>query len=487
MATLFSARRKPKRIARDDPEPAQADVDEDTGPVVRRPTTSNAPKNKSKLRVSFNPGDEGEDGREGRHTSGEETQRDASTLSSRTSRLGLSSAAQTLQNRVATTRDTMADSSEGQNHERPTYSKAYLDELRNSTPSTPREISSGDSPGFDLVEAGTSTGDNTLDLASKFGPSALSSSSRIPTAAEIREKKERRARLAKERLASNTSSSKTNDNEDFIPLEAYDSDGEFKPRALQVGSYLAPAREADTRLVHDDEDIAEGFESFVDDPGRVTLSKKALKEQSKLDREAIRSMIDEAEGSDDSEGGSAAGGSDDSDYARHQAYEAAQTHRGMDGLTGHAAHRRIAARPRQPRETTAIPKLSAGLARLREMASRLGYERARIEKRRADIRRERTEIVESQVHIQTSLEEAGRELELVMLQQQKQQEEQGNSRLAAVRNGLESGASHLRPSNDHGMGAGSIGGGGATNGATQQNLVQGRGLESFGNSSEQPT
>ena len=454
--------------------------------------------------MSFNPGgDESEDRRESRRLGlgGEETQRDPSTLSSRTSRLGLSSAAQSLQNRASTARDHTADRSEGQNHDRPTYSKAYLDELRNSTPSTPRELSSSrDSPGLDLISAETGPGNNTLDLASKFGPSALSSSSRIPTAAEIREKKERRARLAKEQLANaGSNSSNNNNNEDFIPLEAYDSDGEFKPRALQVGSYLAPTRERDTRLVHDDEDIAEGFDSFVDDPGRVTLSKKGLKAQSKLDRDAIRNMIDAAEGSDASDLDSAAGAGDsddDSDYAQHQAYETAQTHRGMDGLSGHAAHTRMAARPRQPRETTTIPKLSAGLARLREMASRLEYERARIEKRRADIRRERAEIVEGQTHIQASLEEAGKELERVTLlhqQKQKQQEEeqagpQGVATAAAARNGSEAGSSHLRYSNENGIGMGtSFIGSSSTNGPTQQNSVQERGLESFGNSIEHHT
>ncbi|KAL2044527.1 hypothetical protein ABVK25_012407 [Lepraria finkii] len=35
MASLFSSRRKPKRIAREDPEAEQDD--DDSGPVVRRP------------------------------------------------------------------------------------------------------------------------------------------------------------------------------------------------------------------------------------------------------------------------------------------------------------------------------------------------------------------------------------------------------------------------------------------------------------------
>ncbi|KAK5047368.1 hypothetical protein LTR84_006891 [Exophiala bonariae] len=513
MATLFSARRKPKRIARDDPEPEPADgeQDQDTGPVVRRPT-SNAPKTKSKLRVSFNPGDGegdvdvggGQNRSQPSHTStsGEAIAKDPSTLSSRTSRLGLSSAAQKLQNRGSGlgNRDTTTGSidDEAQNHDRPTYSKAYLDELRNSTPSTPRDLSSRNSPGLDLVETSNGASDPSnqdLDLASKFGISALSSSkgsSRIPTATEIREKKERRARLAQEELANASAKSTSrhnNQEEDFIPLEAYDSDGEFKPRALQVGSYLAPSGpEKDTRLVRDDEDIAEGFESFVEDSGRVTLSKKALKAQSRLDREAVRSLINEAEGagsnndgSDDSDAGGGGSNGSDSDYARHQAYETAQTHRGMDGLSAHHAHTRIASRPRQPRETTAIPKLSVGLAGLRDLAAKLEYERARIEKRRADIRRERAEIVESQAHIQTSLEEAGSELERITLlhrqtQQQQQQQQEGNEGLL---NGGDVGSNQNMSV--------ARGGNGLSNGLGGQNAAQQRGLESFGNTIGHPT
>ena len=270
------------------------------------------------------------------------------------------------------------------------------------------------------------------------------------------------ARLAKEKIAN--APSHVNDNsEDFIPLEAYDSDGEFKPRALQVGSFLGShEREKDTRLVRDDEDIAEGFESFVEDSGRVTLSKKGLRQQAKADREAIRTLINEAEGSDVSDDdGSQAGHSSDSDYALNQSYEAAQTHHGMDGLSSHHAHTRIASRPRQPRETTPIPKLSVGLAQLRDMASKLEYERGRIEKRRADIARERTDIAESQAHIQASLEEAGRELERVTADVQQGKVAGANATSEAV----------SRMANG--------------NGYAQQNTVQERGLESFGGSSEQ--
>ncbi|KAI1619016.1 nineteen complex-related protein 2-domain-containing protein [Exophiala viscosa] len=400
--SLFSApRRKPKRIiSRDEPDTQPADVEEDSGPVVRRPTL-NAPKTKSKLRVSFNPGEE-QDAAKTDPSQDEE----ASIPASKPSRLGLSSAAQNALNRT-TTRD-RADI-EAQDHDRPSYSKAYLDELRNSTPSTPQDLSSRDSPSLDLIDP--SSTNTALDLESKFGKAAISgpSSSRIPTTAEIKEKKERRARLAKEQAA-NAITDSAPSGEDFISLEDYDSDGEFKPRRMQVGSYTAPTRDKDTRLVPDDEDIAEGFDEFVEDAGRVSLSRKSQREQTKKEREAIRTMIDHAEGSDDQ---SDEDQSDDSDYDRHREYESAQTHRGMDGLSAHAAHTRQANRPRQPRETTPIPKLSVGLARLRDMVSHLEFEKARIEKRRADIARERLDIKESQAHIQTSLEEAGNELERV--------------------------------------------------------------------------
>ncbi|OAP60081.1 hypothetical protein AYL99_05083 [Fonsecaea erecta] len=403
MASLFTARRKPKRIARDEADHEPDDGEEDSGPVVRRPT-HNAPRTKSKLRVSFNPGEEDGSGTgEGSITTGATPQSKSAT------RLGLSSAAQDILSRRE--HEDSRDGEGGQNHDRPKYNKAYLDELRNSTPSTPRDLSSRDSPSLDLIEPSTNL---ELDLESKFGKSAALSATRsphIPSAAEIREKKERRARLAKEQAAEKS--------EDFIALDDYDSDGEFKPRRMQVSSYLAPPREKDTRLVREDEDIAEGFDDFVEDGGRVTLSKKGLREQSRREKEAIRHLIDAAEGASpdnhsvDDGGGGGSASDDDSDYERRHEYELAQTHHGMDGLSSHAVHTRHLNRPRQPRETTPIPKLSVGLSRLRDMVSALEYERAKIAKRRADIAREKAEITQSQEHIQRSLEEAGRELERV--------------------------------------------------------------------------
>ncbi|KAK5213286.1 hypothetical protein LTR99_000729 [Exophiala xenobiotica] len=480
MTSLFTARRKPKRIVRDEPETQpEEEADQNTGPVVRRPT-SNAPRTKSKLRMSFNPGEDDTSSRT--PTGAREDEEQPIIPLTKPSRLGLSSAAQSVLNRGTDRSDRSDLEGIGQDHDRdrPSYSKAYLDELRNSTPSTPRDLSSSrqDSPSLDLIDPSVETSQTPqqLDLESKFGKTAISSassSSRIPTAAEIREKKDRRARLAKEQAAANAEPT-TTDGADFISLEDYDSDGEFKPRRMQVGSYVPPTREKNTRLVPDDEDIAEGFDDFVEDSGRVTLSRKAQRQQTLREREAMRALIDGAEGAgygSDSDGSGPE--ESDSEYERHQHYESAQTHRGMDGLSAHMAHTRQANRPRQPRETTAIPKLSAGLARLRDMVSHLEFEKARIAKRRADIAKEKVEIKESQAHIQTRLEEAGKELETVTREHLGDDAAAANSRATS---GIGTGTT---TPGINGQGHGQQPGG--------SSIAMDRGLESFGHRPEEDT
>ncbi|KAL2044526.1 hypothetical protein ABVK25_012406 [Lepraria finkii] len=93
----------------------------------------------------------------------------------------------------------------------------------------------------------------------------------IPSAAEIAEKKLRRARPALRRRRPRPQQTGQEQEQNYIPLDAYDSDGEFKPQRLQLGTYLhQPEKSKDTRLEREDEDIAEGFEQFIeDDPDAV--------------------------------------------------------------------------------------------------------------------------------------------------------------------------------------------------------------------------
>ena len=257
-----------------------------------------------------------------------------------------------------------------QTEERPSYNADYLNELKTSTPSTPKDIR----PTSDEET-------KALDLAAKFGTDLVvqDSSSAIPTDAEIREKKERRARLAKE--------------QDYITLsDADEAEREGEDENSNDEISLLPyaqnqkSKHPETRLVRDDEDIAEGFDEFVSD-GQMALGKKAAKEQKRKHDAEIRNLINEAEGgngSDDSE-------EDESEVERNAAYEAAQTRKGMDGLD-RGEHGVKPQRPRTPPRITPLPSLGGSLetlkGRLEAVQLGLVVKRRRmeeVEKEKADI------------------------------------------------------------------------------------------------------
>lgn len=336
---------------------------------MRRPQ-SYAPKSKSKLRLSFDP------------PGGESTaQSEQNESTANPAGGGVHSGLK------RPTLDSVLSRTSIQTHDRPSYSRDYLDELRNSTPSTPREFSTYNSSADDDAEIAAA-----LDVAGKFKTAEKSAgtgatASVIPSAAEIQERKERRARRAKERQA-----------DEFISLDDYDSDGEFKPHRMQVSTFFDRDRDKDTRLVRDDEDMAEGYDEFVDDAGKVTLSRTGLREQSRREREAVRELIDEAEDTSDD---------DDSDAERMHAYEAAQTSHGMDGLAAKKTQARASTRPQAPRHILPIPTRSAVLAKLRATIAALDAEGARLEKRRAEVLRAREALDTDEAHVQQLLDEAG--------------------------------------------------------------------------------
>ncbi len=260
-----------------------------------------------------------------------------------------------------------------QTEERPSYSKNYLDELKTSTPSTPKDLKS-----LSDVEDGQS---KALDLAAKFGSDPeLQQDSAIPTDAEIREKKERRARLAKE--------------EEYINLSDDDESNEI--------SLLPQKQKPETRLVRDDEDIAEGFDEFVDD-GRVALGKKAEREQKRRQEAQMRELINVAEGSSDED-------TDDSEAERKAAYEAAQTRAGMDGLRKEDPYARPR-RPKTPPKITPLPTLTACLERLQASLASMQYTKMRKIKRMEELQREKADIAVREEEIQRLLKEAGENYE----------------------------------------------------------------------------
>lgn len=274
-----------------------------------------------------------------------------------------------------------------QNEDRPSYSLDHLNELKTSTPSTPKNLHSQTNSDD---EAG-----RELDLAAKFGAdlSVYDSNSAIPTNAEIQEKKERRARLAK---APDFMSLDNGDGDEQEEGDE-DSDGE---RSLLPYAQSKTSKKEETRLVRDDEDIAEGFDDFVSD-GRIALGKKAEREQRRKHEAEMRERIDEAEGgnsSDDSD--------DDSEKERLAAYEAAQTRKGMDGLKK-ADEGVRPRRPKTPPRITPLPTLAGCLERLRGQLEAKQLQLRIKRKRMEEIQKEKVLISEREEEIQRLLKEAG--------------------------------------------------------------------------------
>ncbi|KAK4990529.1 hypothetical protein LTR28_001455, partial [Elasticomyces elasticus] len=270
---------------------------------------------------------------------------------------------------------------------RPSYSKDHLDELRQSTPSTPKELESTEVTDGER-EAQT---DNirALDIASKFGTDLsrydYARSSAIPTETEIAEKKARRARLAKEN--------------DFISLNAVasDEDDENVTEDEQGRLVLRPkVKYAETRLVRDDEDFMEGFDDSVDD-GKISLGRKAEKEAAVKRRKEMAELIQDAEAS-------ASDSDDDGEAERNAAYEAAQTRHGTYG-GGHPDDHGADSHPKTPPKITPLPSLDGVVERLRKTLEQLEARRMGKVGEMEVLRKEKIRIGEEEVRVQAALKE----------------------------------------------------------------------------------
>ncbi|KAL0935710.1 uncharacterized protein CTRU02_210301 [Colletotrichum truncatum] len=342
--------------------PAQED-DEDDGPVVIRPTVSRSSslkqkKRKSTSRLSFGGAQgDGDDGAKSEYTTPKK------------STLGY----QALENSALKNRLPMR-SFRDEEEDRPKYSKEYLDELQNSTPNTPQNISSQqiqDEDGMDLDAS-------ELEGALIVNPDEFSSrphQTNILTETEIQERKQRRARLAQEQQA-----------DDFISFD--DDEG---------GASLRKKKD-DTRLVPEDEDLGEGFDDFVEDGG-LSLGRKAEREEKLRRRREMAEQIKMAEGDSGDE-------SDASEAERRAAFEAAQTRSGLDGLQ--KPERNPTEQLLQvPPKITPLPSLSECLSRLQTTMRAMELDLADKKKRVEELRQEKESILTRKDEVQQLLNEAG--------------------------------------------------------------------------------
>lgn len=274
----------------------------------------------------------------------------------------------------------------GLEEDRPTYSKDYLAELRNSTPSTPKDL---------VPSAEEAERIRALDVASKFGPDAALSlapeASPIPTKAEIEEKKARRKRLAKEQSAL--------DEGDDQPWASDDEgEDEFRHRRNEI-SLRPKDKWGETRLVHEDEDIAEGFDDYLDD-GKIALSRKSEREAKQKRRAEMADLINAAEG------GSSDDGSDDSEEERNAAFAAAQSRAGRYGQKNDEDEG-----ARTPPRITPLPSVGEILRDMQTEITANEQRREMILKRMEELKEDRLRTEQRKQYLQEQLEQTAKEFE----------------------------------------------------------------------------
>jgi hypothetical protein len=347
----------------------QDDEEDDDGPVVVRPTVSRTSSTsqkkrppKSKLSFGGDPGDGGDE--------------DSEDVPVKKAPLGKRALENSAARKGISTRGLPVRSVQDE-EDRPKYSKEYLNELQSSTPNTPAPL---DTNAADEMDLDVSELEGALVVDSPDMPPAKQETT-ILTDAEIRERKERRARLAKE--------------QEFLSVEDDDDDDDR----------LGRKKKDDTRLKAEDEELGEGFDEYVEDGG-LSLGKRAEKERRKRERQQMAELITAAEGH-------SSDASSDSEAERRMAYEAAQSRAGMDGLK---KPRKDPAEEllRVPPKIAPLPNLSECIQKLqvslRTMENDLRGKEARVRQLKSD----KEEITKREAEVQALLDETGKKYQDAM-------------------------------------------------------------------------
>ncbi|KAK1053728.1 hypothetical protein LTR33_014316, partial [Friedmanniomyces endolithicus] len=249
MKKALAGRRVPRKVGQDDDdEPLVAAEADAPGAALKRPVVK--PRKSTNLRKSYTPSAVTDED-DGDESSGVTVPR-----RSNVARIAIQRSAAKRAIELPRRLDDEAEDI------RPSYDTAALNELKASTPVTPRDFASADESEAAVQDVSEAT--QELDLSSKFGstlaryqqPQTLPSA--IPSATEIAEKKARRARLAQEHTA-----------EEYISLDpddpSLDNDEDDDNVTTDTNGRLVLKEkdkwnESESRLVKEDEDILENFE-----------------------------------------------------------------------------------------------------------------------------------------------------------------------------------------------------------------------------------
>ncbi|KAF2163918.1 hypothetical protein M409DRAFT_57029 [Zasmidium cellare ATCC 36951] len=383
MKKSSSLRRVPRKIGHDEDEEEASGPQQPSESVIKRPTTK--PRKSTSLRQSLGPS-----------AVEDEEDSEAAVITPKKSNVSRIAVQHNASKRSSLLASQLPTRQYEDDEERPSYSAASLQELKDSTPATPQNVSSAGDTEIEKVSSGT----QALDISSKFGSSLAhyQQSSAIPSATEIAEKKARRARLAKEQQA-----------EEFISLDPddpdLDDDDDNVMKDEQGRLVLKPKDkygQLESRLVADDEDIMENFDEFTED-GRIALGRKAEAEAARRRKQDMAAQIAEAEGASDAE-------SDDSERERNEAFENAQTKHGTY-VQNATSSDPTDLRPKTPPIITPLPTLDGAIERLRKQLSEMQSSRMQKLQAMEHLQREKIRLAEEEVRIQRALKETAEKFE----------------------------------------------------------------------------
>lgn len=367
---------------------AAEEDDDDGGPAVIRPVVSRSGSTKAKKKASSKLSFGATEDAGGSQDAQAFTPKKPASLTQRaTENNALRSS---LASRKLPTR------SFGPEQDSTSYSREYLEELQSSTPNTPQNIASlrihdgdGNGPAADAAADAMDIDPSELEGAVVVPQADLSVSAagaaagHMLSATEIQEKKERRARLAKEG-------------------GAYDEDDEEDGNYISLTSSARKQEKDNTRLIAEDEDLGEGYDDFVED-ARLELGKRGEKEARRRHRREMEELINAAEGASEEEDA-------DSDAERLAAYEAAQTRAAMgvrfdDGAGGYDG--KVGGTGLVIPRMKALPELGESLGRMRELVRGVEEQAAAKRKRIENLEREKQEILDEEKKVQEVLNQEG--------------------------------------------------------------------------------
>ena len=422
-------------------DPHHADGEQDTGiPVVIRPAlrATKQKKRQSSSRLSFGPSALGADDDGDADISGNNGPA-APTPKKPLAKRALDTSSSL--RRSASLQNLSRAGVFGGQQDRPSYSKEYLEELQSATPATPQNLSSlhivdddddtslapqlpALDPDPDAMDLDPSELEGALVVQSSdlgitaLGPAATAAA-HILTETEIRERKQRRQRLAHETAPA-----------DFISLDSDDDDDNGNSNRVTV-HFPSKSKKPPPRLVAEDEDLGEGYDEFVSDGG-LALGRKAEREAQRRQRQEMAELINSAEAparrrhvnagsdTDDDDDDDDDDDSDESEAERLEAYEAAQRRAGMDGLnrlyaddTTTADHNGGGGGVNAIPAIKALPELDRVLARMRALVQGLQDDVERKRLSIADLQGQRDAIVAREKEVQEVLNQAGHKYQAV--------------------------------------------------------------------------